>query len=80
MTYAEIVFISAKTGQRLNKLFETIDMVIENQSLRIATGVVNEIVQRQLLFSSHLQTRENVSRFSIQRSRRKTANLCCICK
>ena len=38
MTYAEIVFISAKTGQRLNKLFETIDMVIENQSLRIATG------------------------------------------
>ena len=44
MTYAEIVFISAKTGQRLNKLFETIDMVIENQSLRIATGVVNEIV------------------------------------
>lgn len=44
MTYAEMVFISAKTGQRLNKLFETIDMVIENQSLRIATGVVNEIV------------------------------------
>ena len=44
MPYAEIVFISAKTGQRLNKLFETIDMVIENQSLRIATGVVNEIV------------------------------------
>lgn len=44
MTYAEIVFISAKTGLRLNKLFETIDMVIENQSLRIATGVVNEIV------------------------------------
>ncbi len=44
MTYAEIIFISAKTGQRLNKLFETIDMVIENQSMRIATGVVNEIV------------------------------------
>lgn len=44
MTYAEIIFISAKTGLRLNKLFETIDMVIENQSLRIATGVVNEIV------------------------------------
>ncbi len=44
MTYAEIVFISAVTGQRLNKLFETIDMVIENQSLRISTGVVNEIV------------------------------------
>lgn len=44
MTYAEIIFISAKTGQRINKLFETIDMVIENQSLRIATGVLNEII------------------------------------
>ena len=44
MTYAEIVFISAVTGQRLNKLFDTIDMVIQNQSLRISTGVVNEIV------------------------------------
>jgi len=44
MLYAEIVFISAVTGQRLNKLFETIDMVIANQSMRISTGVVNEIV------------------------------------
>ncbi len=44
MTYAEIVFISAVTGQRIGKLFETIDMVIQNQSLRISTGVVNEIV------------------------------------
>ena len=31
-------------GQRLPKLFETIDMVIENQTLRIATGVLNEII------------------------------------
>lgn len=44
MPYAEIVFVSAATGQRLPKLFETIDMVIENQTLRIATGVLNEIV------------------------------------
>lgn len=44
MPYAEIVFISAKTGQRLNKLFEVIDMVIENQSMRIQTGVLNEIM------------------------------------
>jgi len=44
MTYAEIVFISAVTGQRIARLFETIDMVIQNQSLRISTGVVNEIV------------------------------------
>ena len=44
MPYAEIIFISAKSGQRLNKIFETIDVVIENNSMRVATGVLNEIV------------------------------------
>ena len=44
MPYAEIICISAKTGQRLNKLYETIDMVIENQTLRVGTGVLNEIM------------------------------------
>ena len=44
MPYAELIFISAVTGQRLNKLFEYIDMVIENQTLRVATGVLNEIM------------------------------------
>ena len=44
MPYAELLFISAKTGQRVPKLFETIDMVIENQTLRIQTGVLNEIL------------------------------------
>ncbi len=44
MPYAEILFLSALTGQRLPKLFDMIDMVIQNQNLRIATGVLNEIV------------------------------------
>ena len=44
MPYAEIMYVSAETGQRLNKLYEKIDMVIENQTLRIATGVLNEIM------------------------------------
>ena len=44
MPYAEIIFVSAKTGQRLNKLYETRDMVIENQTLRVGTGVLNEIM------------------------------------
>lgn len=44
MPYAELLFISAETGQRLPKLFDMIDAVIENHSLRIATGVVNEIM------------------------------------
>ena len=44
MPYAELIFISAKTGLRLPRLYETIDMVIENQTLRIQTGVLNEIL------------------------------------
>lgn len=44
MPYAEIMFISALTGQRVPKLFETIDAVIENSTLRVQTGVLNEIV------------------------------------
>ena len=44
MPYAEIMYVSAETGQRLNKLYDMIDMVIENQTLRVATGVLNEIM------------------------------------
>lgn len=44
MPYAEILFISAKTGQRTQKLFDMIDVVLENNSMRIATGVLNEIM------------------------------------
>ena len=42
--YAEIVFISALTGQRTNKLFEYIEKVIQFHSMRIQTGVLNEIL------------------------------------
>lgn len=48
MPYAEIMFISAQTGQRIPKLFETIDMVLENQTLRIQTGVLNEIISEAI--------------------------------
>ncbi len=44
MPYAEMVFISALSGQRLPRLFDLIDMVIENQNLRVSTGVLNEIL------------------------------------
>lgn len=44
MPYAEILFVSAVTGQRLHKLFEVIDMVSENHAMRVATGVLNEIM------------------------------------
>ncbi len=44
MPYAQIMYVSAQTGQRLVKLYDMIDMVIENQSMRVATGVLNEIM------------------------------------
>lgn len=44
MPYAEILFISAETGQRLPKIFDVLDVVIQNQQMRVATGVLNEIL------------------------------------
>ena len=42
--YADILYISALTGQRLQKLFDSVDMVLENQNRRVATGVLNEVL------------------------------------
>ena len=44
ISYAVVVFISSKTGQRLPKIFDVLDMVIENHALRVQTGVLNEIL------------------------------------
>ncbi len=44
MSYADIVFISAKTGQRTGNLYDRLDVIIANNSMRIATGVLNEII------------------------------------
>ncbi|MDE6636468.1 MAG: GTP-binding protein, partial [Lachnospiraceae bacterium] len=42
--YAQIIYISALTGQRIYKLFEILEAVIQNHQLRVATGVLNEIL------------------------------------
>ncbi|MBQ2473591.1 MAG: ribosome biogenesis GTPase Der [Lachnospira sp.] len=44
MPYAEIMFISALTGQRLAKIYELVDEIIDHQTMRIPTGVLNEIL------------------------------------
>ena len=44
MSYAPIVFISAKTGQRLDRLFEMIRQVASNNAMRITTGTLNDIL------------------------------------
>jgi len=42
--YAEILFVSALTGQRLNKIYEMIDEIIDSRTMRVQTGVLNEIL------------------------------------
>lgn len=44
MSYAPIIFISALTGQRLPKLFETINTVKQNSEMRITTGKLNDLL------------------------------------
>lgn len=44
MLYAPVLFISAKTGQRIEKLFELIKYVNEQSSFRVSTGMLNDIV------------------------------------
>ena len=47
-TYAPIVFISAKTGQRVNKLFEMINEVASQNSFRVSTAVLNKVINEAI--------------------------------
>ncbi|MBC7088241.1 MAG: ribosome biogenesis GTPase Der [Tissierellales bacterium] len=49
--YAPILFISAKTGKRVNKLLDTINLVYENYNKRISTGRLNDIINEAVLMS-----------------------------
>ena len=51
ISYAPIIFISAKTGQRVNKLLELINLVNNNYNLRISTGVLNDIINEAVLMN-----------------------------
>lgn len=51
LNYAPIVFISARTGMRVNKLLNMIHIVNNNYSLRIQTGVLNDIMNRAVLMN-----------------------------
>ena len=44
MPYAEILFISAKTGKRVEEIYDKINIISQNQSMRIQTGVLNEVL------------------------------------
>ena len=48
LTYAPIIFISAKTGQRVNKLFELINSVASQNSMRIPTATLNQVINEAI--------------------------------
>ena len=81
MPYAEIMYVSAMTGQRLPKLYDMIDMVIENQTLRIATGVLNEIMTEAVAMQQHHRIKESeLKLYYITQVDGETADLRHFCK
>ena len=48
LSYAPILFISAKTGQRVDKLFELINHVAEQNALRVSTSVLNQVINEAI--------------------------------
>lgn len=48
LSYAPIIFISAKTGQRVNKLFDLINNVNEQNSMRVSTSVLNQVINEAI--------------------------------
>ena len=81
MPYAEILFISAQTGQRLPKLFETIDMVLENQTLRIQTGVLNEIMTEAIAMQQPPSDKgKRLKLYYMTQVSSQTADICYLCQ
>lgn len=48
LSYAPIIFVSAKTGQRVHKLFELINYVEEQNSMRVSTSVLNQVINEAI--------------------------------
>jgi len=48
LTYAPMLFISAKTGQRVDKLFELINKVAENNAMRVSTSMLNQVINEAI--------------------------------
>ena len=48
LSYAPIIFISAKTGQRVDKLFELIKKVAKNNSFRVSTSTLNQVINEAI--------------------------------
>ena len=70
-----------KTGQRINRLFETIDAVIENQTLRIQTGVLNEILSEAIAMQQPPSDRgKRLKIYYMTQVGSKTTDICDLCQ
>lgn len=49
MSYAPYIFISAKTGQRVGKVLDTVKMCYDNYTKRIKTGILNDVINRAIM-------------------------------
>ena len=73
--------MSAVTGQRLPKLFEMIDMVLENQTLRVATGVLNEILTEAVALQQPPSDKgKRLKIYLYDRGGGETAYICNLCQ
>ena len=80
MAYAPVIFISAKTGQRVDKLFEKIKEVSDNAGKRLTTGVLNQMITEAVTMvptpQDKGQTFEDLLRYSgCGQSRRRSRTL-----
>ena len=73
LSYAPIIFISAKTGQRVNKLFEIINMVASQNALRVSTSVLNEVLSEAVtILHTPTDKRKSLKIFYITQASTKT--------
>lgn len=79
--YAEIIFISALTGQRTKKIFDMLETVIENHAMRIQTGVLNEILMEAVaLQQPPSDQRKAVETVLYDAGEYKAADVCFVCQ
>ena len=58
LSYAPIIFISAKTGQRVEKLYELINTVASQNAMRVSTSVLNQVLNEAMQLFNHQQIKE----------------------
>ena len=79
--YAEIMFISALTGQRTNKIFDVLDVVIQNHALRIQTGVLNEILMEAVAMQQPPSDKgKRLKLFYMTQVSTKPPTFCAVCE